>query len=166
MKKSVSVVLLISFAVLLYGCAQGSSPAVNRVTVSDFSQNANISIGESSYDCLVEYIDGVVSVTAQSSSVNGLRFSYDGNELAFDYNDMPFSFQNVSADIVNPAVELYNVISVINSGGVTTALTDDGIIANGSTESGSFTALLNKDSSLCSVELKQTNIYIYFKALS
>lgn len=119
-----------------------------------------------SFDCLVDFIDGVVTVTALSSSVSGLSFSYDGNELAFVYEEMSLSFDSVSLDIVNPAVEIYNVISAVNSGCITAVPTKDGIRAEGETDTGTFAAAFDTDYNLNAIELKNAGIYVKFKAPS
>lgn len=148
------------------GCSKTQPPSINNISISEFSQKANISIGENSYDCLIDYIDGAVTVTALSSNVSGLSFSYNGCELIFNYEDMTHTYESISADIVNPAVEIYNVISAINGGEVTAVPTENGIRAEGSTSCSKFSVGFDKDYLLSEIELKNANIYIKFKAPS
>ena len=166
MKKCFCFLLALIELFVLGSCAGGKTPLEQRISVSDFSQYADITIGEKSYDCIIEYLDGIVSVTAQSSAASGLRQTYDGSELTLNYENMEVPFSGSSADVVNPAVEIFNVISYINNESVTAIPFENGVRVDGNIQLGAFTAVFNKDYSLNYIDIKNANIYIKFKAPS
>ncbi len=164
MKKSISLLFVLVFSLSLSGCAQSSAPIGKKLVIEEFSRNVNISMGDLSYDCLVDYIDGNVTVTAQSSSASGLIMAYNGSELSFEYEDMSLSYPGRNTDIINPAVLVYEVIVAVNSDQVTAVPFENGMKASGQVTYGFFTAAFDKNYTISEIELKNANIYIKFKA--
>ncbi len=131
--------------------------------LTDFKQNASVSLGDFSYTCEICKNNGVVSVTATSTNAKDMCISYDGKMVSFVYCDMKCEFGGKEVEYTNPAVAIFNVFDYLeNSDELNVSKTENGFKYEGKTNLGDFILLQNDDNSYKSLVFKDANINIDF----
>lgn len=151
------VLLFMVFPVFLAGC----TAKTENQTVGSFSLDASVVWNDFSYECSVVYNANDITVTARSTSADGLVLSYNGKTVSLAYEDINLTQSNKNFDPSNPAVALFDVFQFVNNSQDAQPQTiKDGYLINGETSLGAFT--LETDEKFLPVSLSFTDAGLTF----
>lgn len=157
MKRIFSILLALS---LLCGCSAEKS----KFELPYFSKNAIISCRNFEYDCNISYSKEGVTIDVLSTAAKGLSIYYNGNEISFSYGDIKILEQNRNFELTNPAIAVFDLISVIkNQSDVELKKENNSYNICGKTKLGDFIADFDEDFQPVSVRFSESDFEIEFK---
>lgn len=154
MKKLVPILCIL---LTLCGCsARNITPTIN----TSFDTKAVYKVGDFYFDCDISCNKKIVTVIPTNTLASGLVISYDGSNVTFKRNDMSKSIKANNASPYNPAVIIYDVVSVASA--LHSDKNDNGYSYDGTIPIGRFRLVTDKNGDFITITIPDADIEISF----
>lgn len=158
MKKIISSLLAV---LLLCSC---SANQISFSPKTDFTYDAQITLGDFTYQAQVKYKNGIVYVTPTTTHADGMTMSCDGETVTFSQKGYSHSVPVSSSPENNPARVIYEALSSLDSSSKSHI---DGVnIYEGKILQGDYVLKQNSNGDYSSLEIRNISFKAEFKGNS